>query len=68
MSLDSSLRSAAGLTRHRNVLTRAERVAKLAAAGKFDMDKDTPLGMAKLANRKLVTGKSAKKKKTDEEK
>ncbi|QDU71287.1 small basic protein [Mucisphaera calidilacus] len=66
MSLDRSLRSASGLSRHRNVLTRAERVAKMAAAGKFDMEKDNPVGLPKLANRKLVTGKSSKKKKTDE--
>lgn len=66
MSLDASLKSGGGLARHRNVLTRAERVAKLAAGGEFNMDSDNPLGLRKVANRKLVTGKSAKKTKKDE--
>lgn len=66
MSLDASLKSGGGLSRHRNVLTRAERVAQLAAKGEFNMDNDSPLGIRKVANRKLVTGKSAKKAKKDE--
>ncbi len=70
MSLDSSLKSGGGLSRHRNVLTRAERVAKLAKTDGFDVDKDNPLGIRKVGNRKLVTGKTTKKKKeaTEEEK
>ena len=67
MSLDASLKSGGGLTRHRNVLTRAERVAVLAEKGEFDMDGDNPIGLRKVGNRKVVAGKSAKKKKTDEE-
>ncbi|MEM6459458.1 MAG: small basic protein [Planctomycetota bacterium] len=67
MSLDASLKSGGGLSRHRNVLTRAERVAKLADNGEFDMAADNPLGIRKVANRKLVTGKSAKKKKEEAE-
>ncbi|WP_428389706.1 small basic protein [Mucisphaera sp.] len=67
MSLDSSLRSSAGLARHRNVLTRAERVAKMQAEGKFDEGSGDPLGLPKLANRKIVTGKATKKKKTTDE-
>jgi small basic protein (TIGR04137 family) len=67
MSLDSSLKSGGGLSRHRNVLTRAERVAQLAQKGEFDMEKDNPLGIRKVGNRKLVTGKSSKKKKDAEE-
>ena len=63
MSLDSSLKSGGGLSRHRNVLTRAERVARLAKSDGFDMEKDNPLGIRKVGNRKLVTGKSSKKKK-----
>ena len=57
MSLDRSLRIAGGLVRHRNVLTRAERVAKLKENGKFDMKNDSPLGMPKVGNRKLIAGK-----------
>jgi len=61
MSLDSSLKTAGGLARHRNVLTRAERIEKLMAGGKFDEDTD-PLGLPKVANRKVVTGGKDKKK------
>lgn len=66
MSLDASLKSGGGLSRHRNVLTRAERVAALVEKGEFDLEKDNPLGIRKVGNRKLVTGKSAKKAKKDE--
>ncbi|MEO1237171.1 MAG: small basic protein [Planctomycetota bacterium] len=66
MSLDASLKSGGGLSRHRNVLTRAERIAKLADNGEFDMQEDNPLGIRKVANRKLVTGKGSKKKKEAE--
>lgn len=62
MSLDASLKSGGGLSRHRNVLTRAERIAKLEEQGEFNKDQDNPLGIRKVGNRKLVTGKSAKKK------
>lgn len=62
MSIDSSLKSGGGLERHRNVLTRAERIAKLADNGKFDTDSDDPLGLPKVGNRKIVT--AGKKKKT----
>lgn len=63
MSLDSSLKSGGGLSRHRNVLTRAERVARLAKTDGFNVDTDNPLGIRKVGNRKLVTGKTTKKKK-----
>lgn len=62
MSLDSSLKTGGGLTRHRNVLTRAERIAKLQAADKFDAaakgnNSDQkirqPLHLPKVGNRKL---------------
>jgi len=56
MSLDRSLKSAAGLTKHRNVLTRSERVAKLASQEKFDMTSGNPLGLPKVANRKVAAG------------
>jgi len=65
MSLDASLKFGSGLVKHRNVLTRAERVERLMAKGDFDSEKGRPLGMAKLGNRKLTTGKKSKKK--DEE-
>ena len=62
MSMDRSLKSGGGLLKHRNVLTRAERISKLAAKGDFSMEEGDPLGLPKVANRKVVTaGKSAKK-------
>ena len=60
MSLDSSLKQGGGLQRHRNVLTRTERIAKLKDQGKFDSD-DRALGLPKVANRKLIIGKKKKK-------
>ena len=62
MSLDSSLKTAGGLARHRNVLTRAERIEKLIEGGKFDLDAGDPLGLPKVGNRKVVTGGKDKKK------
>jgi len=67
MSLDSSLKSRGGHAKHRNVLSRAERVAKLAADGKFDMENDSPVGLVKVANRKMVAAGRANKKKTETE-
>ena len=62
MSMDRSLKSGGGLSKHRNVLTRAERISKLAAKGDFSMEEGDPLGLPKVANRKIVAaGKSAKK-------
>lgn len=61
MSLDTSLKIAGGLAKHRNVLTRAERVERLAERGQFDLEKDSPLGLVKVGHRKVVTGKAARK-------
>lgn len=65
MSLDPSLKTAASLAKHRNVLTRAERVARLLKQERFDSEKDSPLGLPKVGNRKIVAGKKAKSKKED---
>jgi len=61
MSIDQSLKSAGGLSQHRNVLTRAERIEKLAARGKFDPENDNPLGLPKVTNKKVATKKPKKK-------
>ena len=61
MSIDNSLKSGSGLAKHRNVLNRTERIAKLASQGKFDMNGSTPTGLPKVGNRKLITGAKAKK-------
>ncbi|WP_432797041.1 small basic protein [Poriferisphaera sp. WC338] len=57
MSIDRSLKSGSGLAKHRNVLTRAERIAKLNANGKFDMEKGDPIGLPKVGSRKVTAGK-----------
>jgi small basic protein (TIGR04137 family) len=64
MSIDSSLKSSGNLSQHRNVLTRAERIERLTKAKKFGDDKDA-LGLPKVANRKVATGKKVKKKDDD---
>jgi small basic protein (TIGR04137 family) len=56
MSLDKSLKSHGALVRHRNVLSRAERLEKLKDAGKWK-DGDTVFGLPKVAHRKVVTKK-----------
>lgn len=65
MSLDPSLKTAASLAKHRNVLTRAERVARLTRQERFDPKTDTPLGLPKVGNRKVIAGKKAKAKKEE---
>lgn len=60
MSIDRSLRLKSSLARHRNVLTRAERVAKLVKDEQWKDDM-SPLGMAKLGHRKIKAGKKPKK-------
>ena len=57
MSLDKSLKSSSALTRHRNVLSRAERVEHLADDEKWE-DGDAVFGLPKVAHRKVQTRKS----------
>jgi small basic protein (TIGR04137 family) len=66
MSIDRSLKTAGNLSRHRNVLTRDERIAKLNEKGEFDTSAGDPLGLPKVGNRKIVTAGKTKKKKTEE--
>jgi len=67
MSLDPSLKGAAALTRHRNVLNRAERIARLSGDGKWNENRDSILGIVKVGNRKLaLASKTAKKDETAE--
>ena len=64
MSLHRSLKTKpAALNQHRNVLTRAERIAKLSEEDRFS-EGDSPLGLVNVASRQVVTKK--KKKKEDE--
>lgn len=65
MSVDKSLKSKSTLARHRNVLTRAERIENLKEIGKWTED-STAIGLPKVAHRKLSVGKKSKtEKKTD---
>lgn len=64
MSIHKSLRTAGALVKHRNVLTREERLRKLEEEGRWDEAKDTPLGIPKVRSIKKV---GRKKKKKEEE-
>ena len=67
MSLHRSLKTQpAALNQHRNVLTRAERIDRLKGESRFDPDSDSPLGLMKVANRQVMTGKKKKKAKEEE--
>jgi small basic protein (TIGR04137 family) len=59
MSLDRSLKSANLLIRHRNVLTRGERLDKLKEEEKWDESKSV-FNLPKVAHRKVVVAKVAK--------
>ena len=63
MSIDRTLKSKSTLARHRNVLTRAERIKRLQELGRWSDDM-TALGLPKVAHRKVAVGKKAKEKKT----
>ena len=67
MSLHRSLKTQpSALNQHRNVLTRAERIERLKDRGDFKSGGDSPLGLVKVANTRVVTGKKKKVKKEDE--
>jgi small basic protein (TIGR04137 family) len=59
MSLDRSLKAANSLIRHRNVLTRAERLVRLAEQEKWN-DTKSVYGLPKVGNRKAAIVKSEK--------
>jgi small basic protein (TIGR04137 family) len=60
MSLDRSLKSASSLVRHRNVLSRAERIDKLVEMEKWD-DKKSVYGLPKVGHRKAAEAKAEPK-------
>ena len=67
MSLHRSLRTQpSGLNQHRNVLTRAERIAQLTEEERFDREAGCPIGIVKVANRQTVTKKKKAEEKTEE--
>jgi small basic protein (TIGR04137 family) len=61
MSIDQSLRLKDALIRHRNVLTRAERIERLKDEERWE-EGGTVLGLPKVAHRKSHAGKKAEKK------
>ncbi len=65
MSLDKSLKGKNRLERHRNVLTRAERVEKLKELGRWT-EESTVIGLPKVLNRKVSVGKKVKEKKGEQ--
>lgn len=56
MSIDRSLKIANALSRHRNVLSRAERVEKLMEEERWSEEVGVT-GLPKVSNRKAVAGK-----------
>jgi small basic protein (TIGR04137 family) len=62
MSLHRSLKTKpSALNQHRNVLTRPERIAKLTETERFHTEKNSPLGLPKVANRMAAPAKKEKK-------
>ena len=59
MSIDRSLKIKGALSRHRNVLTRAERIEQLKTEEKWS-EGDSLLGLSKVAHRKSHAGRKAK--------
>ena len=66
MTMDNSLKVKAGAIRSRNVLTRAERVARLKELDKFDEEANI-VGMAKVRVQKISLKKKKKVKKADDD-
>ena len=66
MTIDKSLKIKAGGVKQRNVLTRAERLAKLAATDRWQ-EGDPVLGIPKVRVQKISMKKKKKVKKTDDD-
>ena len=60
MSVDRSLKIKGALERHRNVLSRAERIEKLKEEEKWD-EQQSRFGLPKVAHRKSHAGRKAAK-------
>lgn len=59
MSIDRSLKSGGALARHRNVLTRPERIQRLKDQERWN-EQDSLFGLPKVANRKSHAGRKEK--------
>jgi small basic protein (TIGR04137 family) len=64
MSIHKSLKTAGVLSRHRNVLTRLERILRMEDDGKWDQEKNSIYNLPKFISRKAI----GKKKKKEEKK
>ena len=65
MSMDNSLKIKGALSRHRNVLTRAERIAQLQREERWTEDDDAT-GLPKIPHRKVHTSRKEAKVSTEE--
>ncbi len=65
MSLDRSLKSRNALSRHRNVLNRAERLIILEEEGRWTEENNSIFGLPKVVHRKSAAGKKVKEKKEE---
>ena len=61
MSMNKTLKSKQSLSRHRNVLSRAERIGQMKDDGLWT-DESLPVGLPKISHRKAKVGKKEKKK------
>ena len=66
MTIDKSLKVKAGMTRQRNVLTRAERITKLQETDRWQ-DGDGVLGLPKVRVQKISLKKKKKVKKEEDD-
>ena len=66
MSLHQSLRAGGRLLKHRNVLSKRERIEKLLDTGKWTEEDARALGLPKVRNIKLTGKKGGKKKEAEE--
>ena len=60
MSIDRTLKIKGALSRHRNVLTRAERIEKLKDEERWSEQEHSVFGLPKVAHRKSHAGRKAK--------
>ncbi len=61
MSIDKSLKTSGALSKHRNVLKRAERIEQLQDEERWQ-DQQSAFGLIKVAHRKVKTGGKTKEK------
>ena len=67
MTMDRTLKDHGRIVGNRSVLTRTERIAIMIEDGRFDPEKDSPLGIAKTRVRHSRAGSKSKKEETNEE-